>query len=338
MKVNIYYGGRGLIDDPTLYVIKKLTEVLEELRVEVVRYNLYEDKNTIATLPATLKDVDGVILATTVEWFGIGGLMQQFLDMCWQYGDKSKIATLYMLPVVMATTYGERDAESTLIKAWEMLGGIPVNGLAAYVENHSAFEENKDYTHIIEKKAETLYRSISQKAIKLPSSNSAINATILKTRTVDLTPQESEQLSKFVSDDGYVKRQKEDIEELAAMFNNMLGDEKPAAKEEVPRVQYIDDFIENFYPEPDFTAKYVLILPDLDKTITIVANPTDVNISYTNDTEGDVILKANKAILDKIIAGKMTFQKGFMSGELTAKGNFKTLRTLDQIFRFRYKK
>ena len=40
MKINIYYGGRGLLDDPTLYVINKMQEVLEELRVTVERYNL----------------------------------------------------------------------------------------------------------------------------------------------------------------------------------------------------------------------------------------------------------------------------------------------------------
>ena len=56
MKINIYYGGRGLIEDPTIYVINKLTEVLEELRVDVSRYNLYEEKNSIAMLPKTLKD------------------------------------------------------------------------------------------------------------------------------------------------------------------------------------------------------------------------------------------------------------------------------------------
>ena len=37
MKVNIYYGGRGLLDDPTLYVVNKMQEVLTELRVEVER-------------------------------------------------------------------------------------------------------------------------------------------------------------------------------------------------------------------------------------------------------------------------------------------------------------
>ena len=87
MKVNIYYGGRGLLDDPTLYVLNKMEEVLRELRVTIERINIYEHKNEIATLPQTMKDADGIILATTVEWLGIGGYMQQFLDACWLYGD-----------------------------------------------------------------------------------------------------------------------------------------------------------------------------------------------------------------------------------------------------------
>ena len=39
MRVNIYYGGRGMVEDPTIYVINKITQVLQELRVEVKRYN-----------------------------------------------------------------------------------------------------------------------------------------------------------------------------------------------------------------------------------------------------------------------------------------------------------
>ena len=30
MQVNIYYGGRGLIDDPTLYTIEKIAQVVDE--------------------------------------------------------------------------------------------------------------------------------------------------------------------------------------------------------------------------------------------------------------------------------------------------------------------
>ena len=111
MKINIYYGGRGLLDDPTLYVISKMEDVLRELRVKVERYNIYERKNEIATLPQTIKDADGIILATTVEWLGIGGYMQQFLDACWLYGDKEKISETYINSMYEGNSEGIKDSE-----------------------------------------------------------------------------------------------------------------------------------------------------------------------------------------------------------------------------------
>ena len=45
MNINIYYGGRGLIEDPTLYVLTRIEKVLEELRVNFNRYNLFELKS-----------------------------------------------------------------------------------------------------------------------------------------------------------------------------------------------------------------------------------------------------------------------------------------------------
>lgn len=332
VKINIYYGGRGLIEDPTLYVIGKLTEVLEELRVDVRRYNLYEEKNAIATLTATLKEADGVILAVSLEWFGIGGYMQQFLDMCWLYGDKEKIKSIYMLPVVMSTTYGERDAELTLTKAWETLGGMSLNGLVAYVENHTDFETSPVYRRIIEKRAEDLYRAVNQSAAILPNSSVAVKDNVSRTKTIDLTPQESEQLSKFVSDDTYVKKQKKDIEELSAMFKSMLGDTEETEKEG----EFIREFRTNFYPLEGFSAKYVIMIPDREATLSIEVTPKSVKCWYSDDEEADVVMKAETKVLKAILSGKNTFQRAFMAGEITAKGNFKTLRTLDQVFRFQY--
>ena len=180
MKINIYYAGRGLIDDPTIYVMNILEEVFDELHVKVERYHLHELKNNITTLPKTLKEADGVILASTVEWLGLNGWMQVFLDACWFYGDKSRISSIYMVPVVMSTTYGEREAQLSLINAWEMLGGKTCRGLCAYVEDPIAFEMNEGYKLIIEKQAEDLYRSISQKMKVLPSSTIAIKQNILR--------------------------------------------------------------------------------------------------------------------------------------------------------------
>ena len=165
MNINIYYGGRGIIEDPTLYVLKLIENVLDELHVKFTRYNLYELKNTITTLPQTLKEADGVIFAASIEWMGIGGYLQQFLDSCWLYGDKSKISTLYMFPVVISTTYGEKDANLMLTNAWELLGGKICDGICAYVEDSIDFEGDSAYGTLIEKKTENLYRTISKKLI-----------------------------------------------------------------------------------------------------------------------------------------------------------------------------
>jgi len=329
MKINIYYGGRGLIEDPTLYVIGKLTEVLEELRVTVTRYNLLEEKNSIALLPTTLKEADGVILATTVEWLGIGGLMQQFLDACWLYGDKEKLEKLYMLPVVTASTYGEREATLHLIQAWEMLGGIPYSGISAYVEDNVEFEMNTDYAKLIEKKAESFYRVINQKRVMFPASNKALRQNLLKENTIVLTPQESEQLSKYVSDDEYVRKQKQDIEELTQLYKDLLSNTEGDLGQE-----FIRNLKENFHPIDDFAASYNIILSDVKKTLVVEVDGRNLKCYYGDKPDADVIAKTTRDVMNKLVLGRVTFQGAFMSGELTAKGNFKILRTFDQLFQF----
>lgn len=329
MKVNIYYGGRGLLDDPTLYVIGKMEEVLKELRVSVERYNIYEHKNSISTLPQTLKDADGIILATTVEWLGIGGYMQQFLDSCWLYGDKEKIKTTYMQPIVMSTTYGEREGELTLSNAWEILGGLPCSGMCGYVDDLVSFEMNHDYSLIIEKKAENLYRTISQKQKSLPTSNQAVTRTILRTQQMDLTPQESEQLSQYVADDSYVKKQKEDIEELASMFKDKLS-----VQQNDMQTEYITELESHFVPQGDFTANYLFMIEEKKKPLVVEVAGEELNCYYGQQENVDVYAKLTGEVMNNILTGRITFQRAFMTGEMTAKGNFKTLRTLDQIFIF----
>ena len=329
MKINVYYGGRGLLDDPTLYVLNKMEEVLKELRVKVERYNIYEHKNEIATLPQTFKEADGIILGTTVEWLGIGGYMQQFLDACWLYGDKERISNIYMQPIVMSTTYGERQGEMTLSNAWEILGGLPCSGLCGYVEDLVSFEVNSEYNLIIEKKAENLYRTISQRMKGLPTSNSAIKQSVLRTQQLNLTPQESEQLSKYVSDDSYVKQQKEDIEELTSMFKDMLG--KSVTEEKAP---FVNDLKNHFVAQDDFRARYSITIEGYKNPLYIEVENDKLEVHYGQKDEVDVFAKMSVEVMQSIVDGRMTFQRAFMTGEMTAKGNFKTLRMLDQVFLF----
>ncbi len=331
MRIHIYYGGRGLIEDSTLYVLSRITEVLEELRVEVKRYNLYECKNEIAVLASGIKEADGVILAASVEWYGIGGLLQQFLDDCWLYADKARLSRIYMMPVVVSSTYGEREAEQNLMKSWELLGGSLCPGITAYVEAQAEFETNGSYVKIIEDRAEHLYRTINQKISVFPSSTVALKQTIVRSAPMELTPQESEQLSKYVSDDTYVKKQKEDIEELSQLFKEMM--DRTEGKE--GSQEFIHNLKENFRPaKEDVRAVFEIRMTDTGKTLIVDVDKDKLKCYYGDSDYADVVATTTRTVVNKLVTGRTTFQGAFMSGELTAKGDFKTLRMFDQLFRF----
>jgi len=326
VKVNIYYGGRGLMDDPSLFVVDKMQSVLEELNVRVEKYMLCELRNSITTLPQTLKEADGIILATTIEWYGIGGYMQQFLDACWLYGDKEKISKIYMCPVVMSTTYGEREGKLALSQAWEILGGLPCSGICGYITDAASLQIDERYTKLIEKKAENVYRTISQKVISFPASNQAVKQMVSVSTNTDLTPQESEQLSQYASDDGYVQRQKEDIQELASMFRSMMSNE-PTEGETL-----IKEFRSHFTPLPGFKASYKFMIGKKPLSIKIESGEAEYILQPIE--RADVEINVPDAIMQDIVAGRMTFQRAFMTGAMTIKGEFKVLRALDEIYVF----
>ncbi len=330
INVNIYYGGRGLIEDPANYVMSKLIQVFDELNVGVKKYNLFEDIRGISVLPKTLKDTDAVILTASVEWLGIGGLLQQFLDSCWLYGDKDTIKRLYMMPVSVSTTYGEKEAYNTLVKAWELLGGKIYDGISVYVNNYASFEMNSDYAYLIEKKAENFYRVFTKKIVSFPSSTNAVLDNVVQPKSLNLTPQESEQLSMYVSNDQYVKKQKEDIKELSQMFRGMMGDKSPYDKG-----PYIETFENHFHPVPGIALSFLIEIADIGNTIVIETDNGNLDCYYGEKHDPDIILRTNSKVLDKIVSGQSTLQGTFLSGDLTAKGDFKILRMFDSLFQFK---
>ena len=330
MKVNIYYGGRGLIEDPTLYIINKIQDVLKEIRVSVSRYNLYEQKNGISMLPNTFKDADAIILAVSMEWYGIGGLMQTFLDSCWLYADKKKLKSIYMFPVVVATVSGERRALEDLSSAWELLGGKVCEGICTYVSNHVEFETNQVYASIIEKKAEEIYRIVSHKTPLLPNSINASNAE-LPSAGIELTQEESEQLSVYVADDTFVKKQKEDVEMLSQMYKSILGKKSQAdSDDDLPK-----RFEKAFKPVNDsFKAVCCLNISDNNKTIVLDIAGRNIKSSYGEREGADVTITAPREVVTKIMTGKTTFQGAFMSGLASAKGRLDLMREFDRFFAF----
>ena len=183
----------------------------------------------------------------------------------------------------------------------------------------------------METRAENLYRTINQKIKALPSSTFALKQKIVRNTPMELTPQESEQLSKYVSDDTYVKKQKEDIEELSQLFKEMM--DRTEGKD--PGQEFISSLRENFNaPKEDIKAVFEIRMTDVDKTLVIEVNRTQLKCYYGESDYSDVVATTTKAVVNRLVTGRTTFQGAFMAGELTAKGDFKTLRMFDQLFRF----
>ena len=78
----------------------------------------------------------------------------------------------------------------------------------------------------------------------------------------------------------------------------------------------------------------MIIVCDKNKKIIINVNNDNHNVELDKNNNADVIAKLNKAVFDDIVAGKITFHRAFMTGDMTAKGNFRSLRMLDSLFEF----
>ena len=143
-----------------------------------------------------------------------------------------------------------------------------------------------------------------------------------------MTPQESEQLSKYVSNDSYVKQQKEDIEELASMFKDMLGKNTNDDKE-----PFVKEFQNHFVAQDDFKANYSITIEGYKNPLYISVNNDKLEVYYAQK-DADVYGKMPISVMQAIVDGRMTFQRAFMTGDMSARGNFKTLRMLDQVFLF----
>ena len=335
MKVIMFYGGRGLIEDPMLFTLKHTEKVLRELEVDVERINLYEYKGIINNLPQVMNGADGIILGTTVEWIGVGGYMQTFLDACWYFGDKEELGKVMMFPVVLSTCYGESEGEQYLRNAWNLIGGLSTQGLTGYVSNSTEFETSKETKEIIERAVEGFYRVLQKKPLQFPKSIQAVRDNLSRTGGIDFSPQETEQLSKLVNDDEYVKKQKQDIEELSNFFKQKLMVGENESKTVDPIEYILNQFKSSFKGQLGFEASYKFILADKLKNIILQVHSNGINCFVGEMESVDVVVTTTLDVMNKIVDGRMSFQRGFMTGEVTAKGSFKTLYSLDQVFKFK---
>ena len=206
--------------------------------------------------------------------------------------------------------------------------GAVVNELGEASEMFSLTVIKSDgQERIIEKTAENLYRTINQRTPSLPASNHAVKQKVSFTKNIDLTPQESEQLSQYAADDQYVQQQKEDIQELATFYRDMMD------TEEEEEIKFVNDLKRIFTPQAGINGSYKIVI-DNGIPLTVIINGKDLNCYYGDADKYDVEVTCAYDCMNEIVSGRMTFQRAFMAGNMTLTGDFRLLRNLDIVFPF----
>ena len=106
--------------------------------------------------------------------------------------------------------------------------------------------------------------------------------------------------------------------------------------------EYVKSFLKDFeYQEKDANFLYAsfcrIVLNEKANTLfneAIQMYKDNIKCDYGEKPDADVVATTTRDVLNKIVRGRTTFQGAFMAGNLSAKGNFKMLRTFDQVFQF----
>ena len=100
-------------------------------------------------------------------------------------------------------------------------------------------------------------------------------------------------------------------------------------------MEFIKEFAAAFKaPEDDFKAIYLIKMTDLNKNLVLEVANRKLRCYYGEAENADVTATTNRDTVNTIVNGRATFQGSFMSSKITCKGDFKLLRTFDQLFRF----
>lgn len=346
LKTIIIYGGDGYADDPTLVALDRISNVLTELNVRINRLDLYKGDLDITSFLEELKTTHAVVIATTVEWFGIGRLLQSFLDKCWKFGHKELFEDMYLFGVVISKQAYERDAYNHIIKSWEILGGVEGVNICSSINDSVELETNKVLLEAIDKKAEDFYRIINSRRTVLPTSiknnrvyievplsptsiieeNLDINKLLGEEGEVEPINKKSTLISNY---DEYIEKQQKDIEDIANLFKKKISNKEENAVKSIPEL--LMERYTNKDTQIKSTIQWLINDKKSENTI-IILNNEQIKCEHGVENNVDVTLSCDKEIIDRILEGKLTIQRAFMTGELKAKGNFTILYKLDTLF------
>ncbi len=347
-RVVLVYGGSQLSDDPSFVIAERVSDVLAELNVGLTRFDLYKNSYHMESFFDALAEADGVIIVTTVEWYGIGGLLQTFLDKAYMSGQLDIFEGTYLFNIVISRHSFEREGLNHVLSSWEILGGIEGVNLCASIKSSADIETSGELLHAIERKAEDYYRILNQQHIPLPTSINE-NKVIVKVYS-NYHEEEGEQMvlkhvvnpekkeetidnqMSFITDYAeFIEKQQKDIEDIASLFKERLATGDDTSVMTVPEL-----FEYKFKPDKSFNDCHIswVVNDASSQNFVLEFKGSRLNTIKGKKSDAEVIISSNYDVLQKITENKLTVQRAFMTGEIKAKGNFTLLYKLDGLFAF----
>ncbi len=334
MRIILVYGGSPIANDPANFTLDRIKSVLEELEVETKCFDLHEDTYDNEQFFNDLIESDGVVLGITVEWLGIGGRMQTFMDQCYKYGKPADFNDKYLMAVVLSKKHGERDALNHLLQSWEMLGGLEGQTICGMVNDAIEIENSPALLSIIDKKTEDYYRIVHQKRSQIPKSINYLSPKSVDTYNLS-------DVQHTIENESTVKNHKhsilnhdnahqKDITIIANRFKRQLDQDSDSNSN--PQLYHLKNAFKG--ADEDKNYRYLIKQTDTNEEIGIIIRNGEIEVILGTIMHPDVVMHLTEDKMNQVLDGKLTTHRAFMTGELSAKGNIGLVYEFDKLFEF----
>ena len=251
MKISILYAAMAGFDHGLSGIVKKATEVFEELGVRLNEINLsftqipfYDgvQSNSIEAITKELSASDGIVFATTAQLFSPCSVMQNFLEHLEHPSYSQILKEKNCMLLVVSRQSGEREALDYLARVVNYLGGYDSVRIAIGGKVQKMLSLSEKPIGVIEKQIEDFYRIVKlDRKFFLPSASSVTANQISEPFTdeeyetilqVDKRAKVSTaELQQRVNFDNFTKRQEDDINEISQLFASKYTAQAPTVEE-----------------------------------------------------------------------------------------------------------
>ncbi|NLM12204.1 MAG: hypothetical protein GX209_00450 [Epulopiscium sp.] len=358
MKVLIIYERKK--QNTLHHIIKIVSNTLKELQVEVEEilldeYNIpyyngdiHKDAQQIAS---KIKEADAVVFGLKVVLMAPSGVFKVFFEHLAHSAYKNLLKDKYGFCIGLTNTTGERETVEYVLRIWEMLGGIEGGRMALFASSPKEIEAIKEP---IEKRIEDFYRIVRQARQKLPTSDRSLevkDGPFQETMKGEIQKAPEKKIAPRF--EAFSQQQEKDIQELTEYFKQQLSGKQPETNinpygiYEKPSMQPVAQsgktcrqMTRNLphYFQPHLAANFkgtfqfhINGKESFEAYITI----DNGECSYFEGVsdQADIVMIMNEEVWMDILKGKLSAQKGFMTGQLKVRGNFMILNKLDQFFK-----